>query len=255
MTTASLKITLIRTSCLLIQYDRWNLLTDPWFGSSMRGLPVFRKPGVALADLPPIDVVVASHLHRDHFDREAVASLATDDTVILGPYGTKRHCRSIPGANVRELDPWERTEVGELGFMATPALHTGPPPQEINYILELGPWRLFFGGDARFSSAFSEIAARVESIHIALLPIGGTLIFGHRTTMGPADAVRAASVLRPAVVVPIHEGGEWMSVPPASWHPGRFTDFAALLEQSDSGAVPEVLEPGQPFEFQWSSME
>ncbi len=254
MTQDSLKITLIRTSCLLIQYGRWNLLTDPWFGNSMRGLPVFRKPGIALQDLPPIDVVVASHLHRDHFDKKAVASLANDKTIILGPHGTARHCRDIPDGTVRELDPWERTEVGDLSFMATPALHTGPPPQEINYILELGPWRIFFGGDARFSTAFSEIAARVDSIHIALLPIGGTLIFGHRTTMGPADAVRAASVLRPAVVVPIHEGGEWMSVPPASWHPGRFSDFATLLEQSESGATAEVLEPGQSFEFRWESV-
>ena len=65
----SVRVTLLRTSCLLIEHAGATAITDPWFGRSMRGLPVFRKPGIPLDRLPRIDYVFASHLHPDHFDR------------------------------------------------------------------------------------------------------------------------------------------------------------------------------------------
>jgi len=244
-----LRITLIRTSCLLIEYGPWNLLTDPWFENDMRGLPVYREPGIPLANLPKIHGIVASHLHRDHFDRAAVAQINNPDMQIFGPFGTKRFCKDIPGAKVTELAKWDESELGPIKLMATPAEHTGPPPAEINYVLTLGPWKVFFGGDARLSPAFKEIASVARRIDVALLPIGGTLIFGHRTTMDPSDAVEACRDLKPRYVIPIHEGGEWQSVPPASQHPGRFKDFARTLDLSELNSKHCVLEPGESFTF------
>jgi L-ascorbate metabolism protein UlaG (beta-lactamase superfamily) len=244
-----LRITLIRTSCLLIEYGPWNLITDPWFEDDMRGLPVYRKPGIPLEQLPKIHGVVASHLHRDHFDRAAVAKINNPDMQIFGPYGTKKFCNDIGGAQVTELANWDEAKLGPIRMMATPAEHTGPPPAEINYVLSLGPWKVFFGGDSRLSPAFAEIQGVAKRIDVALLPIGGTLIFGHRTTMDPSDAVEACRALKPRFVIPIHEGGEWQSVPPASQHPGRFTDFADELEASDLSSKACVLAAGESITF------
>ena len=77
-----------------------------------------------------------------------------------------------------------------------------------------------------------------------MLPVGGTLIFGTRTTMDPGDAARASEVLAPRFVIPIHEGGEWMPVPPASWHPGRFAHFERARANSTSRSEARVLAPG-----------
>ena len=82
-----------------------------------------------------------------------------------------------------------------------------------------------------------------------MLPVGGTLIFGTRTTMDPGDAVRAAEVLKPRVVIPIHEGGEWMPVPPASWHPGRGRHFVEALKWSTSPSEACLLAPGKSASF------
>jgi L-ascorbate metabolism protein UlaG (beta-lactamase superfamily) len=241
---SDLKITFLRTSMVLLEYEGKYALTDPWFGMTMRGLPVFRKPGVALNDLPQLDAIIASHLHRDHFDRAAVTQLAHPGLEVAGTVGTADFCAEIP-VKVHDMAPWDTAEIGPFKLTATPAEHTGPPPPEVNFIIECGPWRVFFGGDARWSDAYRQISERFECIDVAILPIGGTLIFGHRTTMGPSDAVKACNYLRPRWVIPIHEGGEWLPVPPASWHPGRNSHFVEALEQSSLPCEARVLAPGE----------
>ena len=66
-------IIFLRTSMLFIEYDGYYALTDFWFGMNMCGLFVFRKPGIALSDIFYLMVIIASHLHCDHFDCSVVA--------------------------------------------------------------------------------------------------------------------------------------------------------------------------------------
>lgn len=242
---APLEITFLRTSCLLLEFGGRRILTDPWFEARMRGLPVFRKPGVALDALPRVDFIVASHLHRDHFDRRAVARIAHPAMEVAGTAGTAARCGSLGVAAIHDLRPWDTCTLGPFELTATPAEHTGPPPPEVNFMIDVGGWRVFFGGDARWSDAYRQIADRFGDIDVAILPIGGTLIFGHRTTMAPPDAVRACNYLRPRWAVPIHEGGEWLPVPPASWHPGRNRHFVRGLARSGLPVAPCVLAPGE----------
>ena len=66
------KVTMIRCSTLLLEWGEVRFLTDPWFGMVMRILPVWRKPGIAAEDLPPLDALLVSHLHADHWDEAAI---------------------------------------------------------------------------------------------------------------------------------------------------------------------------------------
>ena len=242
---SELALTYLRTSSVLIEYDGHTLLTDPWFSMIMRIVPVFRAPGIPLKRLPKLDLILASHCHPDHFEVSSVEKLAHSGMEIVGTRGISRICRHMNLRAVHDLWHWESATVGPFTMTGTPAVHTGPEPLEINVIIDAGPFRLFFGGDARWSDAYRAVSDRFQGIDIALLPIGGTLIFGHRTTMGPSDAVRACNYLRPRFAVPIHEGGEWMPVPPASWHPGRNRHFVRELERSGLPVEPCVIRPGE----------
>ncbi|MEE2829978.1 MAG: MBL fold metallo-hydrolase [Myxococcota bacterium] len=258
--TPSLTVTWLRTSCLLLEYAGRTAITDPWFGRTMRGLPVFKQPGIRLSSLPKIDYVFASHLHRDHFDPEAVSSFGHPDLEIVGTRGTARFCRRrVRGGRYRkvwDLWHWEEAQLGPFHITGTPAEHTGPPPPEINMVIRCGEdFTLFFGGDARWSSAYAQVVGRCGAIDLALLPVGGTLIFGKRTTLDPGDAVRVCEVLQPRWALPIHEGGEWLPVPPASWHPGRTEDFEQLLLASPCATVPVRVERGVPVCFSAEGFE
>jgi L-ascorbate metabolism protein UlaG (beta-lactamase superfamily) len=73
----------IGTATVLIRYAGFTILTDPNFlhrGDHVHlgyGLISRRQtnPAVEMEDLPPLDFVLLSHLHGDHFDRVAERKL------------------------------------------------------------------------------------------------------------------------------------------------------------------------------------
>lgn len=251
MPDATLRITWIRTSTLLVEVGDFRVLTDPWFGRIMRVVPVFAAPGVALGELPRIDLLLVSHLHADHFSVAAARALRAANpglAAVSCPGSAATFARA--GVPVTELAPGATTRAGPLTLTATRCSHTGPPPAEVNFLARFADTTFFFGGDARLSDAFAEIGA-TQPPDVAALPIGGTRIFGRRTTMDPGDALAAARALRARFVIPIHEGGEWMPLPPASWHPGRTRAFERLCCDPVGHAGPTCvrLERGERATF------
>ncbi|RIX51507.1 MBL fold metallo-hydrolase [Paenibacillus nanensis] len=87
-----MKIQLIRHATLLIEIGGRRLLIDPMF--SPKGsfdptpsmLPQLRNPTVdlpmTLEQLPPIDAVIVTHRHPDHFDQAAAEWLPKDITLL-----------------------------------------------------------------------------------------------------------------------------------------------------------------------------
>ena len=90
-------VTWLGHATTLVQASGLNVLTDPIFSEraspfSFLGPRRAQPPGIALAALPHIDVVVISHNHYDHLDRESVRTLARQRwraAAILGAAGTQ----------------------------------------------------------------------------------------------------------------------------------------------------------------------
>lgn len=93
-------ITWVGHASLLVQAGGLKVLTDPIFSERASPVQLFGPkrvvpPGVALQDLPPIDVVLISHNHYDHLDRASVFALhqqalaAGGNTLFLVPLGQK----------------------------------------------------------------------------------------------------------------------------------------------------------------------
>lgn len=244
---SDLRITMIRCSTLLLEWPGLRLLTDPWFGWHLHGLPCLRRPGLRVEGVGATDVVLVSHLHPDHFDRGALDRLTPPPRLVVLPPGALGCLRPAPPPSYRELAPWDALTVGPATVTAVPGPHTWPPPEEINFVVQVPGWgRVFFGGDARFDeSVMQAIAGRFAPIRLALLPVGGTRILGRRTVMAPDDALRAATLLQAETVIPIHEGGVWVSVPPLSLHPGRARHLQRLVARAGSGPRVVVLREGE----------
>ena len=87
------ELTFIGTATVLLRLGGFTILTDPNFlhaGEHVYlglGLTSKRRtdPAMELADLPPLDLVLLSHHHGDHFDRVAVEGL--DELVVGQPIG------------------------------------------------------------------------------------------------------------------------------------------------------------------------
>src|SRR6185312_4344495 len=73
----------IGTATVIIRYAGFTILTDPNFlhhGEQVHlgyGAHATRKtnPALELEELPPIDLIVLSHMHEDHFDRVVARKL------------------------------------------------------------------------------------------------------------------------------------------------------------------------------------
>src|ERR1700712_949928 len=88
----------IGTATTLIRYGSLTVLTDPNFlhqGQHAylgRGLTTKRltEPALSVEELPPLDAVVLSHLHGDHWDRVAERGLDRTVPIVTTPHAAKR---------------------------------------------------------------------------------------------------------------------------------------------------------------------
>lgn len=200
------QITWIGHSTFLIQYAGINLLTDPVF--SDRVSP-FRFTGpkrltplpITLKALPRIDLLVISHNHYDHLDRDTVRHFG-NNTRYLVPLGLKSWLRrqGIDSARIDELDWWDSCRIGQVAATATPAQHwSGRGLNDrfrtlwASFHLDIQGFRVWFAGDTGYNQyQFREIGERLGGMDLALIPIGAYAPrwFMQPQHIDPAEAVK-----------------------------------------------------------------
>jgi L-ascorbate metabolism protein UlaG (beta-lactamase superfamily) len=125
-----LRVTMVGHATVLIQAGGVNLLTDPVWSrraspSQLLGPARVTAPGVAFADLPPIDAVLVSHNHYDHLDLATLGRLhATHAMPIVTPLGNDAIIRrEVPGADIRVGDWGDVVEAGGVSVRLLPCHH------------------------------------------------------------------------------------------------------------------------------------
>ena len=110
-----LTLTFVGNATVLLRYGDLTVLTDPNFLHRGQhaylgyGLVSARRhdPAIDVRDLPPLDAIVLSHLHGDHWDRVAQRHLDRDLPVLTTPHAAKRlHRRGFSRAV--GLPTWQR---------------------------------------------------------------------------------------------------------------------------------------------------
>ncbi len=107
-------LTFVGTATTILRIGQFTLLTDPNFlrkGQRAylgKGLwsPRLTDPALGIADLPPLDAVVLSHLHGDHWDRVARRGLDRTAPVLTTPHAARRLERH--GFHTQALETWSR---------------------------------------------------------------------------------------------------------------------------------------------------
>ncbi|MEJ6021655.1 MBL fold metallo-hydrolase [Ramlibacter sp. PS4R-6] len=223
-------VTWIGHASTLVQCGGLNVLTDPVFSERASPLDFVgpkraQPPGIALADLPPIDVVVISHNHYDHLDLASVRALSDRSdgrTLILVPLGLKPFLEREGVRNVAEMDWWDRRVVGGVEFHLVPVQHWSARGLGDRNQTLWGGWAVFapdlrwyFSGDTGYSRDFADTRARLAAkardgvlFDVALLAIGAyePRWFMTEQHMNPAEAVQAHKDLGARRSVGIHWG-------------------------------------------------
>lgn len=116
----------------LIQTSGMNILTDPVFGKLA---PIFYpsmtqsfRKDVKAENLPPIDVILISHNHRDHVDATSLRKLVHFQPQLLVPLGDEAFFRSLGFTRVESFQWHEEITLTsssnkEITFCSVPADH------------------------------------------------------------------------------------------------------------------------------------
>ncbi len=212
-------VTYINHSSFLVQIDGFNALIDPVFTNRLGPLGGFvkrrRAPGIALDDLPDIDLVLISHNHYDHLDVDSLLELRSRDEFVLGvPLGDEKWLHEAGLTNAVELGWWQELDTaGGVKATFVPAQHfSGRTATDRNksfwggWVLQFGGFTLYHAGDTGMSPHFAEIARRFGKIDLAMLPIGAykPRWFMEFVHIGPVQAVEAHQILKPSVSIAMH---------------------------------------------------
>ena len=178
-----LRATWLGHSTLLLEIDGCRILTDPVWGARVSPLPGigpkrFQPAPVRIGALPKLDAVLISHDHYDHLDYPSIRALAKLPVNFITSLGVGLHLEAwgVAPERITELSWWEKTTVaGETRDRRGPdtpllgrALHDRSATLWSSFALRGTKHAVFFSGDTRLSSAFSDIGARLGPFDLTI---------------------------------------------------------------------------------------
>jgi len=258
-----LRVTYINHATILIQQHGLNILTDPVWSErvspfSFAGPRRFHPPGLALDQLPPIDLILVSHNHYDHLDLDSLRQLAErfPQAKVVTGLGNGGLIAESGCQDIVELDWWQSLSLNEeLKLYAVPVQHWSARARSdtnktlwLGFVLESAQGPVLFPGDTGLGPEFQLIHERFGPMRFAALPIGAyePRWFMRDHHMNPDDAVQAHRTLEAQRSMAIHFGtfrltDEGQFAPPA--------DLAKALAKH--GVDPSTFGVPVPGE-QWS---
>jgi L-ascorbate metabolism protein UlaG (beta-lactamase superfamily) len=212
------------------------IATDPIFRERLGPRRRLTAPGIALGDVPPLDVVTISHSHYDHLDLETLRRIGP---LYVVPRDVGELLRDAGLPRVVELGWWETHVMDDLSITLVPAQHWSMRvPWDRNKRLWGGfvyqgtadePTTYHAGDTALSEQVFRAIADRCPPIDYAMLPIGAyePRWFMRPQHMDPDDAGQAFEWLGARVFCAMHWGTFKLTDEPIGEPPERIRTYWA----------------------------
>lgn len=183
------EITLIKHASLEIRYKGLSIQVDP--------VAQMGQPTDYATEFSKADVILVTHEHFDHCDKDAIATLRKEGTRLI----TNARCAEMLGWGEVLANGDSTTLPGGILLDAVPAYNTTeghqqfhPKGRDNGFVLTLDGLRIYIAGDTEDIPEMKDI----QDLDIAFLPVNQPY------TMTPEQCISAAKVLAPKVLIPYH---------------------------------------------------
>ncbi len=255
-----LRATWLGHSTVLIEIDGLRVLTDPVWGpraspTRLAGPKRFQPVPIALAAMPPIDLVVVSHDHYDHLDYPTVRELARMDVPFVTSLGVGAHLEAfgVRPERITELDWWQTHTLPNAGLSVTaaPSQHfSGRGLKDRNatlwssMVIRSPRHSVFFSGDTGLTSEYATIAERLGPFDLVMLEVGAFHPSWGDIHLGPAHALEAHALLGGGTFLPVHWGTFALAM--HDWDQPAEALLAMASARGVQLSMPRLGEPVEP---------
>lgn len=215
-----------------INFNSKTVLIDPYIKDS-HPQPEYKrleKSPCKERDLKNVDVILVSHEHFGHFDKELLNKLAKENNACILTHESVLQELALSKRYVQALDIGQTLSVRGLNITGVSAHH----PHSfypMGFLIQANGSSIYHSGDTQLLDDFGAVKP-----DLALLPIGGN------HTMDCVDAVRAVKSMKPKYAIPMH----YNTFEPIKADP---LEFKQKIEKSILKTIPTILKPGKTFKF------
>ena len=215
-------------STVLLKIDGFTILTDPVFSTRVGlnfglftvGIKRLIEVAASVDELPPIDLVLLSHAHMDHFDVPSLHRLENAATHVVTAEKTSDLIRTRRYRAVHELRWNASVRAGAAEVTAFEVAHWGARMRSDvyrgynGYLVEIGQHRIVFGGDTAYTDSFKQLRSS-KPVSLAIMPIGAYDPW-IRVHCNPEQAWTMANHAGAEYVLPVHHQTFQLSREPRS---------------------------------------
>lgn len=226
-----MELTFLGQSCFLLSFKKTKILIDPYLKRKSNGtLEATFTPPHTKNSIKDISLILLTHEHFDHFDKEDIEHIAKRDNAVVVAHDSLLSELTLPRNLLRPISVGKKESLRNVEIEALPAHHPNSF-YPLSYLVHADKKRIFHAGDTALMDHFSDLTADV-----ALLPIGGTY------TMDLIDAVRATKTIKPDIVIPMHYNTfDVIKADP--------NEFKQRIEKSILKTKPVILSPGEKYKY------
>ena len=215
-------------SCFSLSDEKYSVLIDPFIsGNPMTPIK---------ADVLQPTHILVSHGHHDHLG-DAIGIAKRTQALIIAPnelakycerQGARVHAMHIGGGREFEFGYVKLTNAlhGSAVITANETIYTGNP---CGFIIRMQGLNIYHAGDTGIFLDM-KLIGEMDELDCALLPIGDNFV------MGPADAARAADMLKAKLTIPMH----YNTFPVIKQDPQVFMEML-----KEYGLAGRVMNPGE----------
>jgi L-ascorbate metabolism protein UlaG (beta-lactamase superfamily) len=194
----------------------FHVITDPvlstraglHLGPVTVGIKRLVAPPMTVEELPPIDLILLSHAHMDHFDIRSLRALENKGTHVVTAPHTSEFLRIANYRSVQEVGWNAKVQAGEATVTGLEVKHWGARYRTDThrgyngYVVRVGKHQILFAGDTASTHAFRKLPGWVKP-ELAIFPIGAYNPW-IRNHCNPEQAWHMANDARAHVVLPVH---------------------------------------------------